>query len=69
MTAELLLPVLVAFVVGALLSWVLATLMKSRDAQHRELESTQRTSAAEATAQSERVRRAGLEKELEHWKV
>jgi DNA recombination protein RmuC len=39
--------------------------MKSRDAQHREIEATQRTSAAEATAQSERVRRAGIEKELE----
>ncbi len=65
MTPDLLLPMLAAFAVGALLSWVLATLMKSRDAQHREIEATQRTSAAEATAQSERVRRAGIEKELE----
>ncbi|TNF71476.1 MAG: DNA recombination protein RmuC [Acidobacteria bacterium] len=65
MTMELLLPIVVGFVVGAVLSWLFATLMKSRDVQRRELESTQRTSAAEATAQSERVRRAGLEKELE----
>lgn len=65
MTMELLLPIVVGFIVGAVLSWLFATLMKSRDVQRRELESTQRTSAAEATAQSERVRRAGLEKELE----
>lgn len=65
MIQDLVFPLLAGFVAGALLSWLLATLVKSRQAQRRELDAIQRTSAAEATAESERLRRAAMEQELD----
>jgi DNA recombination protein RmuC len=65
MMPENLLQLAAAFLVGAAVAWLVASLVKSRQAQQEALASAQRVSAAEATAQSEQSQRQKLEEELD----
>ncbi len=56
---------LVAFVAGALLAWLLVTALRNRRVSRARLEEAERLSAAEATAEVERARRRELEAELD----
>ena len=65
MTLETLIPVILAFAIGALLGGMVALLVRSRHTQSSLLQSTGRISAAEAAARVESERREALEGELE----
>ena len=65
MTLETLIPVILAFAIGALLGGMVALLVRSRHTQSSLLQSTGRISAAEAAARLESERREALEGELE----
>ncbi len=65
MSQDLVLQLAAAFVAGALVTWLLTTLLRQRHFERSELEAAQTLAAAQATAKSEQKRSEELELEIQ----